>query len=477
MYHFFQTLKKATKDFFFLSNRRVQSAPFLRDCIDLKRIMMLVVIALIPCALAAWINTGLQAFVYSSANASLMQEYLHASKTFSALFKFIFNHFGPIAFNGATLFFIPLAIIYATGGLVEAFFATIEKKEISEGFLVTGILTALILPPTLPYWMLILGTAVGLILSKELFGGTGMNIFNPALSIRCILYFTFPTYMSGQVFVGQNPNEIQYSIQQMQIADVTASSSLASQNALPPGIKNIHIHAIGSLFNNKVSYESQIQESLKNFNPNLILYALTPQQMNSFVTSQKGLGLSKSDYGKAKEFARLYFGVDLLSNQNLLLGNMTGSMGETSKIAILLGAIFLILCRLASIRIMISVIIGAVALNLILQLTTLNAYDSAAFSLPIYKQFLIGSLLFGLVFMATEPVTAPKNKGGQYVFGFLIGCLTIVIRLLNPAYVEGVMLAILIANAFSSLIDHYATIRTRKRVIRQTAKLLKNKRS
>jgi Na+-transporting NADH:ubiquinone oxidoreductase subunit B len=457
MYRFFQTLKDATKSFLTLSNQKSQSAPFLRDCIDLKRIMMLVVIALIPCTLVAWINTGLQDFVYTNNDPRLIQEYLSASQSMITLTQFCLKYATHILLKGAYLFFIPLIIIYTTGGLIEAFFATIEKKQISEGFLVTGILTALILPPTLPYWMIVFGVATGLILSKELFGGTGMNIFNPALTIRCILYFTFPTYMTGQVFVEKNNNSTY----------ITSASALSAQNSLPAQIKNIHIQAIGSIYSQPVSHENEIRLMLAKYNPTLELYKMSVDEVDSFVTSQRGLGLSRADLSRAKEFTQLYFGVGLWSNTNLISGNMIGSMGETSKIAIVLGAIFLIFVRLVSLRIIVSMILGALCLNFALQLSTMGPFSSAAFALPIYKQFLIGSFLFGLIFMATEPVTAPKNRRAQYIYGFLIGVLTILIRLMNPAYVEGVMLAILIGNACSSLMDYTAINAKRKKLLKR----------
>ena len=205
----------AADSFLFQTAGVTKHGPHIRDAIDLKRWMILVVLALLPCVIVAIWNSGVQSFVYSSGNYELMNAYLDASLSLKGYFKFASLHWIPIL-QGGLAAFLPLVLIsYAVGGFWEGLFAAMRKHEIAEGFLVTGLLYPLILPPTIPYWMAALGISVGIVLSKELFGGTGMNILNPALTCRCFLYFAFPTAMTGEIWAGRNTEVVRSSLLKM----------------------------------------------------------------------------------------------------------------------------------------------------------------------------------------------------------------------------------------------------------------------
>lgn len=412
-------------------------APFVRDAIDLKRWMMLVVLSLVPClAFAIW-NAGVQAIAYSS--PALHQAYFAQS-----YFEFVSPRVWPIWREGLTLVLPLVFISYAVGGAWEALFACIRGHEIAEGFLVSALLYPLILPPTLPLWMAALGISVGIVIGKELFGGTGMNILNPALTCRCFLYFSFPAFMTGDVWV---PHAV---------ADgLTRASPLALFN-VADSIKRIHIDAIAWRDLGKtVATAPQLQEHFTQWS------ATHPEGTTAdFLTS--GLGLTSDAATEAFTFAKLKYGLGHFSDWHLFFGDKLGSLGETSILACLLGGALLLMLRIASWRTMVSVILGAVATSLLFQLCARSfgldggAWNPANFDFPFYKHFLIGGLTFGLIFMATDPVSSPTMNSAKWVYGFLIGALTIVIRNVNPAYPEGVMLAILFANVFAPLFDSWA---------------------
>ena len=252
--HRIRPLITATDTFLYEAPINTTRAPHIRDAVDIKRWMVLVVIALIPCILMAIWNTGLQSFVYSSGDYNLMNEYLSSATSFSSYFDFAAkdNRYLTILKLGL-IAFIPLVFIsYAVGGIWEAIFACVRGHEISEGFLVTGILYVLILPPTIPYWMAAVGVSVGVVLSKEVFGGSGMNIVNPALACRAFLFFAFPGKMSGDVWVGTNPTVVRESLVKMnQDAHTTAldgytqATKLAQYN-ITHEIKRIHVDAIAT---------------------------------------------------------------------------------------------------------------------------------------------------------------------------------------------------------------------------------------
>ena len=215
--HRLQPLFTAIDNFCYEPPINTLNPPFIRDAIDVKRWMTLVVIALLPAILMAIWNTGVQKLVYGSGDANVMKEYLAASTTFKGYFTFMGqNHRWALALQEGAAAFLPLMLIsYLAGGLTETAFACIRRKEIAEGFLVSAMLYPLILPPTIPYWMAAVGVIFGVIISKEVFGGTGMNILNPALVCRAFLFFTFPGKMSGDVWIGTNPTKISDSLAKM----------------------------------------------------------------------------------------------------------------------------------------------------------------------------------------------------------------------------------------------------------------------
>lgn len=462
--------------------------PHIRDAIDVKRWMLIVVFALLPCIFMAIWNTGLQSFVYSSGDYKLMNEYLESATSLSSYFDFAFkeNRYLTILKNGLFAF-IPVAIIsYAVGGLCEAIFACVRRHEISEGFLVTGILYALILPPTIPYWMVAIGVAAGVILGKEVFGGSGMNIVNPALACRAFLFFTFPGKMSGDVWVGTNPTTSRNSLLKMNAEAHTTSLDGYSQATplsrfnVPHDIKRVHVDAIAS--NNLGSDVTTFSTINKHFDQwkeathtQAQLTKLDADQLRQFVTSpltDGGLGLPPGNFEDAYHLSSLSHGLGHNGDWTLFFGDRLGSMGETSGFACLLGAIFLIWTGVGSWRTMAGMALGAFLLALIFQLISGfgpdgGAWNPAVFGFPAYKHLMLGGLAFGLVFMATDPVSSPSMNLSKWIYGALAGVVTIVIRTINPAYPEGVMLAILTANVFAPMIDYYVVQFDRKRSMRR----------
>ncbi len=455
-------------------------APFIRDAVDLKRWMVLVVLALLPTILMAIWNTGLQKMVYESGDFQLMNGYLKASDTFKGYFQWAFSEgrYLTILKLGAFAFLPVMIISYLVGGLVEGIVASIRGHEIAEGFLVTGMLYPLILPPTIPYWMVALGVAFGVVVSKELFGGTGMNILNPALVCRAFLFFTFPGKMTGDVWVGTNPTTISKSLQKMNLAaglsDIdgyTQATPLQGLMGASNEIKQIHMDAIAShTIGNKAAHYDLIQNRFADWKTATAstasdISALTSEQLRTFVTTpfdQGGLDLIPGNYQAAHNAAETVYGLGKFSDGKLFLGNMLGSMGETSVIACLLGAIFLIWTGVGSWRTMAAFGIGAFITAWFFEFFSTHfgidsgAWNPARFAMPAYRHMIVGGLAFGLVYMATDPVSSPGMNSAKWIYGILIGVVTILIRLINPAYPEGVMLAILFGNVFAPLIDYYA---------------------
>ena len=332
-----------------------------RDAIDLKRTMILVVVSLIPCLLFGMWNVGYQHYrALGIADASFIDNFI----------------FGAIKV-------MPIVIVsYAVGLGVEFTFAIIRKHQVNEGFLVTGMLIPLILPVDIPLWMVAIATIFAVVIGKEVFGGTGMNILNPALTARVFLFFAYPTKMSGtDVWVNTQVQKGQ------QVVD-------GFSGATPLG-------DAASEFSDKI-----------------------PGVWQSFV------------------------------------GIIPGSIGETSALACLIGAAILIYTGIGSWRIILSVFVGGFVMATIFNLFGLNTLMQLS---PIHH-LVLGGFAFGAVFMATDPVTATQTNTGKYIYGFLIGLLAILLRVFNPAYPEGVMLAILFMNVMAPLIDHYvvqANIRRR----------------
>ncbi len=333
-----------------------------RDNVNLKRLMIVVFVALMPCLLFGIYNTGFQQLT------ALGQEVL----------------FGACMLKGLVSV-LPLVIIsYAVGGFWEVVFSIVRGHKINEGFFVTALLYPLILPPTLPWWMAAVAISFGVVIGKEVFGGTGMNIWNPALCARAFIFFAYPAAISGdKVWVPLN----------------------AAKDKLIDGFTGA--------------------------TPLGLAYASTASD-NVIAT------LEKSGYGLREMF----------------LGFIPGSIGETSTLACLIGAAILLITGVASWRIMSSMAVGGILVAVIIK-SVATGDSSGLMVLPWYYHLCMGGFAFGAVFMATDPVSAPDTNIGKYVYGFLIGALSIIIRSLNPAYPEGVMLAILFMNTFAAHIDYY----------------------
>lgn len=354
-----QSTFEAFESFLFVPDETTKNGVQIRDAMDLKRTMIFVVIALIPALLFGIWNIGYQHFLACNIDVSFWK---------------------IIGFGLAKA--LPVIIVsYIVGLAIEFTFAQIRHRKVNEGFLVTGMLIPMILPPDIPLWMVALATAFAVIIGKEAFGGTGMNIVNPALTARAFLFFSYPSCMSGdKVWIADKPD--------------------AFSGATPLGL------------------------------------------------------LGNGNY-------------DLPSAWTMFWGGIPGSMGETSKIAILLGAILLLITGIASIRIMASVFIGGIVMGLIFNLIGATPY----MQVPFYYHLLMGGFMFGAVFMATDPVTAPQTNRGKIIYGLLIGIFAVMIRVVNPAYAEGMMLAILLMNVFTPLIDHCVIARNIRMRSKRAAKM------
>ena len=348
----------------FTPNHVTSNGSHVRDAIDLKRTMMLVIIALVPCLLFGIYNTGYQHF-------RVLGELENVS-------------FWEIALKGAFVV-LPLVVVsYAAGLFVEFIFAIKNGHTVQEGFLVSGMLIPLCMPADVPLWMVAVATIFAVVIGKEVFGGTGMNILNVALTARAFLFFAHPTKMSG--------NEVWVTgFSKMKADGLVDSSSGAT--------------ALGDLAS--FMQDTPVLENTQAF-----------QAKYSFMDS--------------------------------FLGFIPGSVGETSALMCLIGAALLLWTGIASWRVIFSFFLGGFLMATILNLVGGNGY----FELPAIHQLMIGGFMFGMVFMATDPVTAAHTNAGKFVYGFLGGFLGILIRMVNPAYPEGIMLAILIANVFAPLIDH-----------------------
>lgn len=357
----------AIHTFLYTPNDVTHGGTHIKAVDDLKRTMNMVILALIPCLLFGMFNAGYQH--YAAIDASLRDNVIANFFTFDNFWIGIIK-------------VLPLVIVsYGVGLGVEFIFAVIKGHEVEEGYLVTGMLVPLIVPVDTPLWMLAIAVIFGVIIGKEVFGGTGMNILNPALTIRAFLFFAYPTWMSGdKVWVYDAVNRAG-------TADAISGETILGSYA-------------------------QNQE---------VIY----------------------------------------SNFDKFMGFIPGSVGETSTFLILLGAAFLIFTKIGSWRIIVSTFIGAAVMGLIFnQIVAANIItDSSKFyglmSTDWYEHLMIGGLAFGAVFMATDPVTGSQTNRGKWIYGFLIGFISIMIRVFNPAYPEGVFLAILLMNVFAPTIDHF----------------------
>ena len=348
----FFPLYDAIDTILYVPNETANHGPYIRDHIDVKRSMIFVVLALIPCLLFGIYNVGLQ----SAINEGL-------SKNFIDLF-----------ISGAFVVLPMYMVVFAVGGACEALFAVVRNHEINEGFLVTGMLIPLVMPPTIPLWMLGIATAFGIIIGKEIFGGTGFNIFNPALTARAFIFFAYPTTMSGD-----------------KVWSVDGMSGATPLLKISSNTGNTPIDFLG-------------------------------------------------DY----------------SWYDMFIGAIPGSVGETSTLCCLLGACFLLITGIASWRTMCGVMLGMLIMTFITnQFGQLVGSSNPMLYIGPHYHFVMGGFAFGMVYMATDPVSSSHTQRGMWYYGILIGLMCVLIRAINPAYPEGMMLAILFSNAFAPLFDYY----------------------
>ena len=344
----------AFETFLFVPNHTTNKGAHIRDAIDLKRTMFMVIIALIPCLLFGMWNVGHQYYLATG------EEALFFDKFMLGFWKFL-----------------PLIIVsYVVGLTVEFAFAVYRGHQVNEGYLVTGLLIPLTMPIDVPLWMLAVSVVFAVVIGKEVFGGTGMNILNPALTARAFLFFAYPSWMSGD---------------------------------------KVWVHGAGVDGHSGATILGDLASS----------------------TSWSNLNWSQMD---------------------MFIGTIPGSVGETSLLAILIGAAFLMITGIGSTRIILSTFIGGLFMASIFNWLAPMFIETKLFSLmdtPALIHLTIGSFAFGAVFMATDPVTAAQTNRGKIIYGLLIGIFAIIIRVFNPAYPEGMMLAVLLMNVFAPLVDHY----------------------
>jgi len=366
--HRFHPLYEAADTLLYSPPTVTEHPPHVRDALDLKRMMGMVVFALLPCVLMAMYNTGLQA--NRAIAAGLAPTGWRASAVTGLGFEFLPDSILSCFVHGAMYFLPVFMVTFAVGGTCEVIFAIVRKHEVNEGFFVTGFLFPLILPPTIPLWQVALGILFGVVIGKEIFGGTGMNILNPALLARAFLFFAYPAQISGDA----------------------------------------------------------VWVAVDGFSgPTLLARAMVDGRQ----------GLLAADWSWLDAF----------------LGFIPGSMGETSTLLCLLGAVILIVTRVGSWRTMAGVAIGSLAVSLLFNALA-GQVKNPYFGVPFYWHIVMGGWAFGTVFMATDPVSSAQTEKGKWIYGLLIGMLAIGIRVVNPAYPEGMMLAILFMNVFAPLIDY-----------------------
>ncbi len=344
----------------------------IRDAIDMKRLMMTVIIAMVPCLLFGMWNIGHQHFLaIGQLDATFGQKFwIGIVKT------------------------VPIIVVsYGVGLGIEFLFSTLRRHPVNEGFLVTGMLIPLVMPPDIPLWQVAIATAFAVIIGKEAFGGTGMNVVNIALTARAFLYFAYPTDISGEVwtYLGEGAKTI---------AGYSGATPLAVAAASTGNVVS---------------------------------------EFNSFGSSWGAEGI--------------------YSFSNMFLGSMPGCIGETSTLMCLIGAAILIITGVGSWKIIFSVFAGAFGMGLFLNLVGSNPFTQ----MPAHYHLVMGGLAFGAVFMATDPVTATHTETGKWFYGALIGIFTVLVRVFNPAYPEGIMLAILLMNVFAPLIDYFVVSANKKR--------------
>lgn len=364
-------LYEAIDTFFYRPGSVTRTTSHVRDSMDLKRMMILVWLTVLPIALFGMWNVGYQANIVFAQQPELLN--LQTGWRFDILRDIAGFDSSNICHNilQGALYFIPLyATIFVVGGFWEVLFASIRGHEVNEGFFVTSILFALVLPPALPLWQAALGISFGVVLGKEVFGGTGKNFLNPALTARAFLFFAYPAYMSGDTVW-------------------TPVDGYAGATAL----------------------------------------------------SQSATGGMEALQAAGLTWNQAFFGL------------MPGSVGETSTLLILVCGSLLLFMRIASWRIVAGVMLGMIALSSLLN--WIGSQTNPMFAMPWYWHLVVGGFAFGMMFMATDPVSAAMTNTGKWIFGALIGIMVVMIRVVNPAFPEGMMLAILFGNICAPLIDHF----------------------
>lgn len=355
-------LHNALETMMFVPDHTAHSGAHVRDSIDLKRTMVTVIFALVPAMIFGMWNTGYWHFTAQGVESTLMENFLF----------------------GLQILLPMIIVTYAAGLGVEILFSYIRKHPVNEGFLVSGMLIPLIMPADIPLWMVAVSTIFAVLIGKEVFGGTGMNILNPALTARAFAFFAYPSWMSGdQVWIsGLKGGE--------GIVDGFSGATALGQYAAGSEAPSVGGHALDAY--------------------------------------------------------------------HAFIGQIPGSIGETSTLAILIGAIMLIASGIGSWKIMLSGVLGALSMGLIFNLVAdfaISPEQQAYMALPFWQHLVYGGFAFGIVFMATDPVSAAQTEKGKWIYGFLTGIFCIMIRVFNPAFPEGVMLAILFMNVMAPLIDHY----------------------
>jgi Na+-transporting NADH:ubiquinone oxidoreductase subunit B len=380
----------------------------MRDYVDLKRVMNSVILAMMPCLLWAFWNTGAQHF--AAVGQLIADGNMVAGDYVTGWLQGILGApdlAAEVTSASDTIIFglqrmLPLVIVsYGVGLSIEGLFCVIRKEEVSEGYLVSGMLIALIVPPSTPLWQLAIGVAFAVVLGKEVFGGTGMNIFNPAMLVRAFLFFAFPAQMSGDaVWVAGNTS--------------------------PSGVPG-----------NLIDGYSE---------PTALAIVKTAGEDASTVLT------------------------DVYSHADLFFGHIPGSAGEMSKLAVLIGAFVLLATGVGNWRTMVAGVIGMLVAAFMVPI--MAEASGLPMTGPMYlepwEHLICGGFLFGIVFMATDPVSSPESNIGKWIYGILIGVITILVRMINPAYPEGTMLAILLLNAFAPTIDHFVVAANMKRRLKRS---------
>ena len=389
-----EPLFEAQETFMFVKPDRTVKGAHIRDSMDSKRFMTIVIIALAPALLFGIYNVGFQSYRSVGEAASIVKCSLLGLR-----------------------YVLPIIIVsYCAGGFWEVLFAVVRKHEINEGFLVTGLLVPMIVPPTIPLWQLAIGISFGVVIGKEVFGGTGMNIFNPALTTRAFLFFAYATKMAGdsvwiapaQFTAEKAPQTIDGLSGATPLA-VATEHSIATAEAIAAAVKTGGADAAAAI----AEKATPVAQVISEFNAGELVY----------------------------------------SWKQMFLGIIPGSIGETSALLCIVGAVVLIATGIGSWRVMLGVLGGALITS-----TLMNALAPSVGSLmaiPFKFHLVMGGFAFGTVFMATDPVSATHTKLGKYIYGAGIGIVVIIIRTVNLAYPEGMMLSILFMNAFASLIDYY----------------------